>query len=98
MGGAKALLLVTLALILLLAGLQIFLSARLATTGERIKTLETRQAELALENKRLESQIHRFSSLSYIEKVACERLLMIPGIGHVEYISTAEYFASAPRE
>lgn len=97
LGGVKIFLVVACGLIFLLSGLQIFLSARLATTGEKIKALENQKAELLLENNRLESEIHFVCSLSYIEKTARENLSMKPALANVEYISRTGYFASLPQ-
>lgn len=93
-GRAKILLLTLLGLVVFLGTTQIVFSSQVATTGEKIKTLEIEKAELILNTNRLQNEINQISSLSYIEKRARGNLEMIDGTEYVEYIAESEYLAS----
>lgn len=56
-----------LALLFVVLFVEIWLSSRLATSGEKIQQLKTAQAELRLENQALENDIAHGSSLVRIE-------------------------------
>lgn len=93
-GRAKILIVTIIALIALLAGVQITLSSQIAVSGDKIKNLETRKNELSLEINRLQVETNKISSLAYIEERARKELEMINGVDKVEYISLEEYLAS----
>ncbi len=93
-GRAKILILTVVALIALLAEVQIVLASQIATTGEKIKNLENRKDVLSLEINRLQVEVNKVSSLSYIEKKAREGLGMVDGVNRVEYLITSEHLAS----
>lgn len=69
------------------------LSSQIAVSGEKIKNLENRRQELSLGINRLQVEVNKISSLSYIEKEA-RRMGMVDGVGRMEYISIEEYLAS----
>ena len=95
-GGAKIIVLVIVAILILLSAAQIFLAARVATTGEEITRLQTQRDELVLKNKRLGAEINGISTLSYIEQKAREDLGMIDATGNVAYLDmlATESYAS----
>ncbi len=93
-GRAKILIVTIVALIALLAEVQIVLASQIATTGEKIKNLENRKDVLSLEINRSQVEVNKVSSLSYIEKKARSELGMTDGVNRVEYISTIEHLAS----
>ena len=93
-GRAKILILTVVALIALLAEVQIVLASQIATTGEKIKNLENRKDMVSLEINRLQVEVNKVSSLSYIEKKAREELGMVNGVERVEYLVTSERLAS----
>ena len=66
--------------------LQLTLANNLATTGSEIKQLEKERTNLVEQNKRLEEQIIKISSLSHIEKEAKSRFVMIPAMKHTLYL------------
>ena len=96
-GRAKILIVTIVALIALLAEVQIVLASQIATTGEKIKNLENRKDVLSLEINRLQVEVNKVSSLSYIEKKARGEFGMTDGVNRVEYISTVEHLASLQR-
>lgn len=85
-GTAKIVVLVIVGLLILLSTAQIFLAARVATTGEEIRQLESQRDELALRTNRLQAQINLISSLTYLEAKAREELGMIDATGRVTYL------------
>lgn len=64
--------------VVLLSGLQVTLSAHLATTGERIKQLEDERSMVLLEIGNLEKQLAESASLPRIEQKAKSELGMVP--------------------
>ena len=96
-GRAKILIVTIVALIALLAEVQIVLASQIATTGEKIKNLENRKDMVSLEINRLQVEVNKVSSLSYIEKKAREGLGMVDGVNRVEYLVTSEHLASLQR-
>jgi hypothetical protein len=65
------------ALIVLLAGIQVTLSARLATSGKRIKELEETKAQLLLDINQVQLSIAEASSLPVIEARAKNEFGMV---------------------
>lgn len=90
----KALIMVLLSLVVVLALVQIYLSGKVAVMGDKLRVLEQKKEELILENARLQDKINIISSLTYIEKKAQEDLKMQSGINSAWYLSVSDTLAS----
>lgn len=95
-GKARIIVIALIALLILLSTAQIFLAARVATTGEEIHRLEQEKDALVLRTQRLEARINQVSTLSYIENKAREDLGMVSAVGKITYLDmpAVDYFAS----
>ncbi len=87
LGAVKIFAVVAIALLVSLSVVQIFLSARVAVTGTKIRQLEEEKQELTLKTQRLQTEIDRVSSLTYLEGKARSDLGMVDIADQVQYLS-----------
>lgn len=79
-------------LIIALSLLQLYVSNRFVTEGEKIKAANDQIKELKMENLALEDRIQQLSSLSYLEEQA--RAMGFIKIDKVEYLTGPAIIAS----
>lgn len=67
-------------------GVQIFLAARVATSGDQIKSYENEKRVLVEEINALNKELAHTSSMASVETQATERLGMVKSIHDIVYI------------
>lgn len=80
-------------LCVVLGGMQVFLSSKIATTGAQIRQLEEQKEEIEAQIGLAQERIARASSLPYIEKRAKDDLSMEYGVEKVHFLSP-QYLAT----
>lgn len=83
---SKGLMVGVLVLILVLSGLQVVLSAKVAVTTQQSKLLEEEKARLSVEITELEKDIAQLSSMVVVEQKAVEEVGMRKVNGEVVYL------------